>query len=49
LSTFLDGYRLHLDDDLALAGDRIGKVLVPRDPAELMQHGRLHRVSPSVL
>lgn len=27
----LDGYRIHLDDDLALASGRIGKVLIPRD------------------
>lgn len=38
----LDGDGLHIDDDLALAGDGIREVLVPRDAADLVQHRRLH-------
>jgi hypothetical protein len=39
----LDGDRLHLDENLVVAGHGIGEVLVARDAADLVQHRRLHR------
>jgi hypothetical protein len=38
----LDGDRLDVDDHLAVAGHRIGEVLIARDAADLVEHRCLH-------
>ncbi|WP_214415066.1 hypothetical protein [Sphaerisporangium fuscum] len=38
----LDGDRFDVDDHLAVAGDRVGEVLIARNAAGLVEHRCLH-------